>query len=249
MTGPRVTWEVANESGSYTVLINDTYYKYTYHKPNSYTEYREKRSYVFGGALFNGVNDYVVVISDYPSYNNSAIYKRNITNDFINNRVAISNFLDIGNVSGYFIGNGNAIYQYGGRGTISGAFINNSYRAITESSHGSAGDISGNFIGNYVVSSDGIARGGAIYADTYGSYGKLNVIANSGNQIIYKDDAGNDIEESNAIHINNGTLNLSACSGGQIIFDDKITAKEGTINTAFPDIINNYINLEGTFCR
>ena len=38
LTGPKVTWETATESDSDIVYINGAYYKYTYHKPDDYTE-------------------------------------------------------------------------------------------------------------------------------------------------------------------------------------------------------------------
>ena len=38
LTGPKVTWENATSTDSDVIFINGKYYKYTYHKPENYTE-------------------------------------------------------------------------------------------------------------------------------------------------------------------------------------------------------------------
>ena len=42
LTGEKVTWEDASASGEDTIQIGNKYYKYTYHKPENYTETSER---------------------------------------------------------------------------------------------------------------------------------------------------------------------------------------------------------------
>ena len=65
LTGPKVTWESATESGSDTVLINGAYYKYTYNMPETEEneifigKTKENLKHV-GGAAISGSHDDVV---------------------------------------------------------------------------------------------------------------------------------------------------------------------------------------------
>ncbi|MBE6448780.1 MAG: hypothetical protein E7018_05750, partial [Alphaproteobacteria bacterium] len=214
-----------------------------------------------GGAIANGKSAKINnissnFISNYAySENNSAIGG------------AINNFGEIDSIIGDFIGN----YAYSENGGAYGGAVNSSktasnsgkgkinnitgifrdnyaysenggaYGGAIRSNYGSITLVNSSFYDNYVKGR--YVDGGAI-----GSSGTLNIIANDGknsafkgNKRIYKDEAGNYIEESNAIYMNGGILNLSAVENGQIIFDDKITTSTGITNTAASPIeANNY---------
>ena len=170
---------------------------------------------------------------------------------------AISNrFGTIGDITGDFIGNyiqaqssygeGGAIYNYYATiGDITGDFIGNYIQTQIDGyggaiyNNGTLSLINADFYDNYVQTNSPdktSVQGGAIF-----NYDTLNITANDGkqsvfdgNHIIYKDSSGNDIKESNALHMAGGTTNLSAIEGGQIIFNDKITANEGSSNNVTP---------------
>ena len=160
----------------------------------------------------------------------------------------------IGDITGNFIGNyiqaergsGGAIYNDSGTiGDITGDFIGNYIQAQSSGyggaiyNRGTLSLINADFYDNYVQTNSPdktYAQGGAIYNND-----TLNITANDGkqsvfdgNHIIYKDSSGNDIKESNALHMAGGTTNLSAIEGGQIIFNDKITANKGSSNNVTP---------------
>ena len=76
-----------------------------------------------------------------------------------------------------------------------------------------------NFIGNHATSTDGEARGGAIYSST-----DLNIIAD-GTTSVFKDNytESNGVKDDNAIYIDDGaTLNLIMKNGGKIYMADNI---------------------------
>ncbi len=174
LTGPKVTWETATESDSDIVLINGAYYKYTYHKPDDYTETNTRlegnmdendvNKVVFNGIKTSGLDTY------HPTggaiYN--TVYKGNIASDFINNTIQKNIYASGGGLKNNLIIN-----------NIKGNFISNSSISQNDEAHGGAiysdefsiiNNLAGNFIGNYAQGFDG-ASGGAIdnHADTNGA--------------------------------------------------------------------------------
>ena len=180
LTGEKVTWEEVSTSGDDTVQIGDKYYKYTYHKPDNYTETSERinaplpttdvTNVVFKG-ISSTANDSII----YNDQNNIVIRA-----DFIKNHGGFNIFNYMGlieNINGDFInnystGNGLITNYYGDIGNISGNFINND-NTNEEASYGIISNlgrnihsISGNFIANTSL------FGGAI-VNINGTIGKI----------------------------------------------------------------------------
>ena len=179
LTGPKVTWETATESDSDIVLINGAYYKYTYHKPDDYTETNTRlvkklndtdtQSVVFKDIAY--INDYYARGGAIYSTYNSLM--DDITGDFIKNHAQSTNYTT----------QGGAIYNAVNLYDITGNFINNyahSEQGYAEggaiyNSSGTIKNISGNFINNYAQSTNYTTQGGAIF----NLAGNINVINSS----------------------------------------------------------------------
>ena len=143
----------------------------------------------FGGAILNNSGN----IGDI----NSSFINNSITVNLANSQVtggAIANFSgsEIHNISGDFLGN--SIHAGDSAQLAYGGAIYNA---------GTVGDITGNFVGNYVTGSKG-ARGGAIYSD-----GKLGNITGDfvGNYVYMNSSLGqNNVGFGGAIHLNAGSV-------------------------------------------
>ena len=228
----------------------------------------------YGGAIYNANATITSIVADF--IDNYALAVSDQANGG-----AIHNSKTIGKISGDFIGNytqsekesvyGGAIFNSGTINEVSGEFRGNYaqslFGALPLNAAGGAiynkdariTLVNSSFYDNYAkaetTDKSGV-KGGAIYSKVGGT---LNIVANDGqqsvfrgNKIIFKGEAGNYAEESNAIHMGGGALNLSAVEGGQIIFDDKITAEKGVQNTASAPINEVYVGaaevaVEGRF--
>ncbi len=181
-TSSSTTWEPAEAAGENTIEVqlpnNQTqYFKYTYTKPDNYTETSERTDDTLASAnvtnvVFQGISSssYGGVI--YNTQDNSSV---NIKADFIGNSagnggVAIYNATNasIASITGDFIensssGNGGVVYnEYNSSiGNITGDFIENSSSGnggAVYNNSGTMGNITGDFIGN----SSSLGYGGAI---------------------------------------------------------------------------------------
>ena len=173
LTGPKVTWETATESDPDIVYINGAYYKYTYHKPDDYTETNTGID----------INDDVDNIS-------SVVFKDIAGSDWRGGFYSYSR--EMGDIKADFVNNsseggGGAVYLTGNyysydptAGNITGTFIGNHIDGgmgggAVAFDHVSGSSITGNFINNYAQSTNSSASGGAIYI--YGNVRK-NITGN-----------------------------------------------------------------------
>ena len=192
-TSSSITWEPAEAAGENTIEVqlpnNQTqYFKYTYTKPDNYTETSERIDDTLASAnvtnvLFSDINHISSQVGGaiYNTQDNSSI---NIIADFIGNSagnggVAIYNATNasIASITGDFIensssGNGSVIYNDSGIiGNITGDFIGNSSSGnggvVYNEYNSSIGNITGDFIEN---SSSG--NGGAVYNNS-GTMGNI----------------------------------------------------------------------------
>ncbi len=207
-TSSSTTWEPAETAGENTIEVqlpnNQTqYFKYTYTKPDNYTETSERTDDTLASAnvtnvVFQGISSssYGGVI--YNTQDNSSV---NIKADFVSNYTqnkqdyayggAVFNSGILGNISSYFIGNyaegkrntlGGAIYNRNVINDIEGDFIVNYAQSISQYAQGGAiyniigsiNSINSNMIGNYAQSSSLSSYGGAIFNDNKASISILN---------------------------------------------------------------------------
>ena len=168
-TSSSITWEPAEAAGDNTIAVqlpNNQlqYFKYTYTKPDNYTETSKRIDNTLATAdvtdvVFKGISSSSNGGAIYNTRNNSSV---NITADFIETASigeafggVIYNVGRIGLITGSFISNYNsyntgAVYNKGRIAGFAGDFINNSSMSGPGAIYNEQfiGDISGNFIGN-----------------------------------------------------------------------------------------------------
>ena len=232
------------------------YFEYTYTQPEGGKVYNNERQEGKEGALTGDITaDFKDSISnvDGGALSNAAGNTLNISGDFLNNKLQ--------GISGHYWGG--AIYNEGSLsiiGDVIGNGINNKLEvyggAIYNYKTGKISEITGNYIGNYLVSETKLAYGGAILNYNGAAIGKIegkfignhaignlneNGYVGAGAGAIGND--GSKIESITGEFINNYAKNASgsgAATGGAIV--NIGTGIIGNIEAVF---INNYsISLE-----
>ena len=248
LTGEKVTWQEVTASGEDTVQIGDKYYKYTYHKPDNYTETSE---YVWNMSSYTDVTDVVFKyttsgyrgaihnFNDNSSIDIKADFIANYTGNNHNTGGAIHNVGSTGNILGYFIGNNGS----GNADAEGGAIFNDTYN----SSIVIIGNITGDFIGNYASSNNGHAEGGAIYNHNYNS--SMATIGNINGDFIGNYASSNDRYVFGGAIYNCGTVgniignfigNYARSSGGYAFGGAIHNFHERSIGDITGDFIRNY---------
>ena len=148
------------------------YFEYTYTQPEGGKVYNERQEGKEGALTGDITADFKDITSNVDSVAlvNAKGNALNITGDFLNNKLqgtsgyyyggAISNAGSL-SIIGDVIGNGiiNKLGAYGG--------------AIHNVDTGKISEITGNYIGNYIISNSNNALGGAIYNDSGATIGKI----------------------------------------------------------------------------
>ncbi|MBQ8785772.1 MAG: hypothetical protein IJZ59_07020, partial [Alphaproteobacteria bacterium] len=175
LTGEKVTWEEETASREDTVQIGDKFYKYTYHKPSTYTETSTNVSTMISDITNVVFNSSGISLSsnDYSSFN--------IMADFLGGRggfaINVAYGAKVGAINGVFINCHGVLNLYNGANVnnITGNFIDNfvssSGGVISVSQGSNVNNIAGNFIYNHAAK-----YGGAVYfsEDSY-VYSYLNL--------------------------------------------------------------------------
>ena len=232
------------------------YFEYTYTQPEGGKVYNDRQEGKKGALTGDITADFKGITSNVGggALSNAAGNALNITGDFLNNKLQ--------GISGHYWGG--AIYNEGSLsiiGDVIGNGINNKLEvyggAIYNYKTGKISEITGNYIGNYLVSETKLAYGGAISNYNKAKIGKIegkfignhaignlneNGYVGAGAGAIGND--GSKIESITGEFINNYAKNASgsgAATGGAIV--NIGTGIIGNIEAVF---INNYsISLEG----
>ena len=243
LTGPKVTWETATESDSDIVLINGAYYKYTYNKPDDYTETSTKPS------SYTNVNN-IVFNNVAPTISgNGSVYGTIINNSRPSDKLVNFDLINSTWGSGLSV-NGGAIYNTSEMQNINVSFINNTIEARNSGggnidNSGTIQNINGNFINNRInTGPQGGIRGGVIYNNRSinnieGTFFNNSITKNSGMGGYIMDYAkGGAIYNSGTISLTNSSFfsnyiktddtNKSNAQGGAIY-------NEGTLNISAND--------------
>ena len=231
------------------------YFEYTYTQPEGGKVYNDRQEGKKGALTGDITADFKGITSNVGggALSNAAGNALNITGDFLNNKLQ--------GISGHYWGG--AIYNEGSLsiiGDVIGNGINNKLEvyggAIYNYKTGKISEITGNYIGNYLVSETKLAYGGAIFNYNKAEIGKIegkfignhaignlneNGYVGAGAGAIGND--GSKIESITGEFINNYAKNASgsgAATGGAIV--NIGTGIIGNIEAVF---INNYsISLE-----
>ena len=231
------------------------YFEYTYTQPEGGKVYNDRQEGKKGALTGDITADFKGITSNVGggALSNAAGNALNITGDFLNNKLQ--------GISGHYWGG--AIYNEGSLsiiGDVIGNGINNKLEvyggAISNYKTGKISEITGNYIGNYLVSETKLAYGGAIFNYNKAKIGKIegkfignhaignlneNGYVGAGAGAIGND--GSKIESITGEFINNYAKNASgsgAATGGAIV--NIGTGIIGNIEAVF---INNYsISLE-----
>ena len=225
LTGEKVTWKDASASREDTVQIGDKFYKYTYHKPDNYTETSERIDDTLSTSdvtdiLFSGICSTSNGGAIYNTQDDSIDIKADFVSNYINanngraDGGAIYNSATIGYITGDFIRNDTASESYF---VVGGAIMNN----------GIIGNIIGNFIGNYSASQWSSAVSGAI--DNGGFIGGI-----IGNFI------GNHSSSTGAIHNSGSVVDIIGNFVGNHSSSTGAIYNSGTIGNITGDFINNH---------